>query len=139
MDLIFPRGIWLRIVLPWSIPSKLRSSIYRAAPVSFSNPSLRKTFCPTAIILISNPWPYFQYVGLFLILGSLVIAHEAGLRDCHSDRFCEICRRINPYFAVPRDGSSGFTWVTVGICVKPITACPVRFDSKDSRSSRRVP
>src|SRR6185503_5860433 len=44
---ISPRGTVERIVFPWSIPGKTRSSTYDARPVTFSRPSLRGTFRPT--------------------------------------------------------------------------------------------
>src|SRR5688572_22996372 len=45
---ILPSGMVERIVAPYTIPGKLRSSIYFAAPVTLVSPSLRRTFTPTA-------------------------------------------------------------------------------------------
>src|SRR5437762_10276101 len=47
MFLIRPRGIGLRTVEPYNIPGKLRSSIYKASPVTFLRPSLREIDLPT--------------------------------------------------------------------------------------------
>jgi hypothetical protein len=48
MPAISPAGIVERIVRAWSRPGNVMSSMYRAAPVTFSAPSLRRTFRPTA-------------------------------------------------------------------------------------------
>src|SRR6266850_4217100 len=45
--LILPRAIVLRTVAPCSIPGNRMSSTYRAAPVTLSRPSLRRTEEPT--------------------------------------------------------------------------------------------
>src|SRR4051794_5019721 len=42
-----PAGIVDRIVRPWRRPGKVRSSMYRAAPVTLSTPSMRSTLRPT--------------------------------------------------------------------------------------------
>src|SRR5262245_31604141 len=44
---IFPCGIVLRTVAPWSIFGKEMSSIYLALPVTFSTPSMRGGELPT--------------------------------------------------------------------------------------------
>ena len=43
-----PAGIVDRMVRPWRRPGNVRSSMYRAVPVTFSKPSLRRTLRPTA-------------------------------------------------------------------------------------------
>src|SRR5450830_653489 len=55
IPLIRPRAIGLRTVTPCSIPSLLTSSTYRAWPVTFARPSLRRTerpICGAFICLI---------------------------------------------------------------------------------------
>src|SRR5437660_2708989 len=48
IERISPRGIVERIVAPWSMSGKVRSSTYFAAPVTLARPSLRGTFLPIA-------------------------------------------------------------------------------------------
>ena len=48
MEVTDPRGIEERMVRPWIIPGKVRSSMYRAAPVTLSFPSFLVTLRPTA-------------------------------------------------------------------------------------------
>src|SRR5207247_1541610 len=47
MSRISPEGIVERTVRAWRRLGNVRSSMYRAAPVAFSTPSLRRTFRPT--------------------------------------------------------------------------------------------
>src|SRR6201998_3511783 len=49
---IRPRAIGLRTVTPYSISGNVRSSIYRALPVTFSGPSFRCTDFPTKRVSI---------------------------------------------------------------------------------------
>src|SRR5215472_9355714 len=52
--LISPRGIRLRTVAPKSIPGSVRSSMYRARPVTLSQPSLRGTDAPTMCSVVTG-------------------------------------------------------------------------------------
>src|SRR2546423_7997949 len=48
-----PRAIGARTIAAYSIPGRLMSAVYTAAPVTFSSASMRGTHCPTTCIGVS--------------------------------------------------------------------------------------